>query len=308
MGLVRQWDDGRQGRKVTVNDHDWLAERFEAHRPHLRAVAYRMLGSASEADDAVQEAWLRLDRADTSEVENLGGWLTTVVARLCLDMLRARTSRREEPVGAHLPDPIASPQDGIDPEQEALLAEGIGLALLVVLDTLTPAERVAFVLHDMFAMPFDQVAAVVGRSPAAAKMLASRARRRVQGTAAVPDPDLTRQRAVVDAFLAASRGGDFGALLAVLDPAVVVRADRAAVLAGADREVRGAPAVADTFSGRARLARPALVDGAAGAVWAPGGRPRVVFAFTIAGGRIVEIDLLADPERLRQLDLAVLDD
>jgi len=291
-----------------VNDHDWLAERFEAHRPHLRAVAYRMLGSASEADDAVQEAWLRLDRADTSEVENLGGWLTTVVARLCLDMLRARTSRREEPVGAHLPDPIASPQDGIDPEQEALLAEGIGLALLVVLDTLTPAERVAFVLHDMFAMPFDQVAAVVGRSPAAAKMLASRARRRVQGTAAVPDPDLTRQRAVVDAFLAASRGGDFDALLAVLDPAVVVRADRAAVLAGADREVRGAPAVADTFSGRARLARPALVDGAAGAVWAPGGRPRVVFAFTIAGGRIVEIDLLADPERLRQLDLAVLDD
>jgi RNA polymerase sigma factor (sigma-70 family) len=308
MGLVRQWDDGRQGRKVTVNDHDWLAERFEAHRPHLRAVAYRMLGSASEADDAVQEAWLRLDRADTSEVENLGGWLTTVVARLCLDMLRARTSRREEPVGAHLPDPIASPQDGIDPEQEALLAEGIGLALLVVLDTLTPAERVAFVLHDMFAMPFDQVAAVVGRSPAAAKMLASRARRRVQGTAAVPDPDLTRQRAVVDAFLAASRGGDFDALLAVLDPAVVVRADRAAVLAGADREVRGAPAVADTFSGRARLARPALVDGAAGAVWAPGGRPRVAFAFTIAGGRIVEIDLLADPERLRQLDLAVLDD
>jgi RNA polymerase sigma-70 factor (ECF subfamily) len=308
MGLVRQWDDGRQGRKVTVNDHDWLAERFEAHRPHLRAVAYRMLGSASEADDAVQEAWLRLDRADTSEVENLGGWLTTVVARLCLDMLRARTSRREEPVGAHLPDPIASPQDGIDPEQEALLAEGIGLALLVVLDTLTPAERVAFVLHDMFAMPFDQVAAVVGRSPAAAKMLASRARRRVQGTAAVPDPDLTRQRAVVDAFLAASRGGDFDALLAVLDPAVVVRADRAAVLAGADREVRGAPAVADTFSGRARLARPALVDGAAGAVWAPRGRLRVVFAFTIAGGRIVEIDLLADPERLRQLDLAVLDD
>jgi RNA polymerase sigma factor (sigma-70 family) len=308
MGLVRQWDDGRQGRKVTVNDHDWLAERFEAHRPHLRAVAYRMLGSASEADDAVQEAWLRLDRADTSEVENLGGWLTTVVARLCLDMLRARTSRREEPVGAHLPDPIASPQDGIDPEQEALLAEGIGLALLVVLDTLTPAERVAFVLHDMFAMPFDQVAAVVGRSPAAAKMLASRARRRVQGTAAVPDPDLARQRAVVEAFLAASRGGDFDALLAVLDPAVVVRADRAAVLAGADREVRGAPAVADTFSGRARLARPALVDGAAGAVWAPGGRPRVVFAFTIAGGRIVEIGLLADPERLRQLDLAVLDD
>ena len=291
-----------------MDEHDWLAERFEADRTRLRAVAYRMLGSLSEADDAVQETWLRLSRADTSGVHNLGGWLTTLLARTCLDMLRARTSRREEPVGAHLPDPIISRQDRVDPEQQALLAEGIGLALLVVLDTLTPAERVAFVLHDMFAMPFDQVAAVVGRSPAAAKMLASRARRRVQGTAAVPDPDLTRQRAVVDAFLAASRGGDFGALLAVLDPAVVVRADRAAVLAGADREVRGAPAVADTFSGRARLARPALVDGAAGAVWAPGGRPRVVFAFTIAGGRIVEIDLLADPERLRQLDLAVLDD
>jgi RNA polymerase sigma-70 factor (ECF subfamily) len=291
-----------------MDEHDWLAERFEADRTRLRAVAYRMLGSLSEADDAVQETWLRLSRADTSGVHNLGGWLTTLLARTCLDMLRARTSRREEPVGAHLPDPIISRQDRVDPEQQALLAEGIGLALLVVLDTLTPAERVAFVLHDMFAMPFDQVAAVVGRSPAAAKMLASRARRRVQGTAAVPDPDLTRQRAVVDAFLAASRGGDFDALLAVLDPAVVVRADRAAVLAGADREVRGAPAVADTFSGRARLARPALVDGAAGAVWAPGGRPRVVFAFTIAGGRIVEIDLLADPERLRQLDLAVLDD
>jgi len=291
-----------------MDEHDWLAERFEADRTRLRAVAYRMLGSLSEADDAVQETWLRLSRADTSGVHNLGGWLTTLLARTCLDMLRARTSRREEPLDVHLPDPIISRQDRVDPEQQALLAEGIGLALLVVLDTLTPAERVAFVLHDMFAMPFDQVAAVVGRSPAAAKMLASRARRRVQGTAAVPDPDLTRQRAVVDAFLAASRGGDFGALLAVLDPAVVVRADRAAVLAGADREVRGAPAVADTFSGRARLARPALVDGAAGAVWAPGGRPRVVFAFTIAGGRIVEIDLLADPERLRQLDLAVLDD
>jgi RNA polymerase sigma factor (sigma-70 family) len=290
-----------------VNDHDWLAERFEAQRAHLRAVAYRMLGSASEADDAVQEAWLRLARADTSGVENLGGWLTTVVARVCLDMLRARSSRREEPLGDQWPDPTTSREDAADPEQQALLAEGVGLALLVVLETLTPAERVAFVLHDMFAVPFDQVAAIVGRSPAAAKMLASRARRRVQGTAPVPDPDVARQRAVVDAFLAAARGGDFDGLLALLDPEVVVRADRAAVLAGATAEVRGARAVAGTFSGRARVARPALVDGAPGAVWAPGGRPRVVFTFKVEGGRIVEIDLLADPERLRQLDLAPLD-
>jgi RNA polymerase sigma factor (sigma-70 family) len=290
-----------------VEDRDWLAGRFEAHRGHLRAVAYRMLGSASEADDAVQEAWLRLDRADTSDVDNLGGWLTTVVARVCLDMLRSRGSRREEPLDAHLPDPV-TPRAEVDPEQEALLAEGVGQALLVVLDTLTPAERLAFVLHDMFAVPFDQIAAVLGRSEAAAKMLASRARRRLQGTAAVPDADRVRQRAVVDAFLAASRGGDFQALLALLDPEVVVRADPAAVQAGAPGEVRGAAAVAGTFSGRARLARPALVDGAVGAVWAPGGRPRVVFGFTISGGRIVAIDILADPERLRRLDLAALDD
>jgi RNA polymerase sigma-70 factor, ECF subfamily len=291
-----------------VDDHDWLAQRFQAHRTHLRAVAYRMLGSASEADDAVQEAWLRLSRADPSGVENLGGWLTTVVARVCLDMLRARTSRREEPLGVQAPDPIVRPQDGIDPEQEALLAEGVGLALLVVLDTLAPAERLAFVLHDMFAVPFDEIAPILGRSPNAAKMLASRARRRVQGAATVPDTDPIRQRAVVDAFLAASRGGDFDALLAVLDPDVVLRADRAAVQAGASGGVRGAAAVADTFSGRARLARPALVNGAVGAVWAPGGRPRVVFGFTITGGKIVAIDILADPGRLGQLDLAVLDD
>ncbi len=222
-----------------MDDHDWLAARFEAHRSHLRAVAYRMLGSPSEADDAVQDAWLRLARADTSGVDNLGGWLTTVVARVCLDMLRARTSRREEPLeeplDAHLPDPVVRHADGVgvDPEQEALLAEGVGLALLVVLETLAPAERVAFVLHDLFAVPFDQIAPVVGRSSAAAKMLASRARRRVQGAAPVPDTDLSRQRAVVDAFLAASRGGDFGALLALLDPDVVLRADRAAVDVGA---------------------------------------------------------------------------
>jgi RNA polymerase sigma factor (sigma-70 family) len=290
-----------------VNDHDWLAERFEGHRAHLRAVAYRMLGSASEADDAVQEAWLRLARADASGVENLGGWLTTVVARVCLDMLRARSSRREEPLGDQRPDPTAGREVAADPEQQALLAEGVGLALLVVLETLTPAERVAFVLHDMFAVPFDQVADILGRSPAAAKMLASRARRRVQGAAAVPDPDVPRQRAVVDAFLAAARGGDFDGLLALLDPDVVVRADRAAVQAGALGEVRGAAAVAGTFTGRARFARPALVGGAPGAVWAPGGRPRVAFAFTVVDGRIVEIDLLADPERLRQLDPAPLD-
>jgi RNA polymerase sigma factor (sigma-70 family) len=289
-----------------VDDRDWLAERFQAHRAHLRAVAYRMLGSASEADDAVQEAWLRLDRADPAAIGNLGGWLTTVVARVCLDLLRARTARREEPLGGRLPDPVADAADGVDPERAALLADAIGPALLVVLDTLTPAERVAFVLHDTFAVPFDEVASILGRSPAAAKMLASRARRRVQGAAAVPAADLARQRVVVEAFLAAARGGDFDGLLAVLDPEVVVRADGAAVRAGASREVRGAPAVAGTFSGRARFARPALVDGAAGAVWAPGGRPRVVFGFTIRGGRIAAIDILADPERLRRLDLTVL--
>jgi RNA polymerase sigma factor (sigma-70 family) len=290
-----------------VDEGDWLVERFQAHRGHLRAVAYRMLGSPSEADDAVQEAWLRLSRADPSSVDNLGGWLTTVVARVCLDMLRSRTSRREQPLGAHLPEPIISPQEGVDPEHQALLAEGVGLALLVVLETLAPAERVAFVLHDMFAVPFDQIAPIVGRSPTAARMLASRARRRVQG-ATVPDAELSRQRALVDAFLAAARGGDFDALLAVLDPDVVLQSDRAAVETGAPAEVRGAAAVAEQFSGRARSAQPALVNGAAGAVWAPGGRPRVVFGFTVARGRIVEIDILADPARLRQLDLAVLND
>src|SRR6266571_1718453 len=289
-------------------EHEWLAEQFEAYRSHLRAVAYRMLGSVSEADDAVQESWLRLSRSDTSGVENLGGWLTTVVARVCLDMLRSRESRHEEPLDEHVPDPIVSREDGIDPEHEALLADSVGLALLVVLDTLNPAERLAFVLHDIFAVPFDEIAPIVGRSPAAARQLASRARRRVRGAATVPDADLTRQREVVDAFLAASRGGDFDALLALLDPDVVLRADETAVRAGASREVRGAPAVAGTFSGRARVAQPALVNGAAGAVWAPGGRPRVVFGFTITRGRIVQIDLIADPERLRQLDLAVLND
>ncbi len=291
-----------------MDENEWLAERFEAHRTHLRAVAYRMLGSRSEADDAVQESWLRLSRSDTSVVENLGGWLTTVVARVCLDMLRSRRSRREEPEGAHVPEPIVSREGGTDPEQEALLADSVGLALLVVLDTLAPAERVAFVLHDLFAVPFDEIAPIVGRSPTAARQLASRARRRVQGAAAVPDADLTRKREVVDAFLAASRGGDFYALLAVLDPDVVLRADSAAMAAGASREVRGARAVAETFKGRARAAQPALVNGAAGAVWAPGGQPRVVFGFTITRGKIVAIDLLADPAHLAQIELVVLDE
>jgi RNA polymerase sigma factor (sigma-70 family) len=294
-----------------MDEHDWLAERFGANRTHLRAVAYRMLGSLSEADDAVQEAWLRLSRSKTSGVENLGGWLTTVVARVCLDMLRSRKSRREKPLGVHVPDPIVSHEDGIDPEREALLADSVGLALLVVLETLAPAERLAFVLHDMFAVPFDEIAPIVGRSPTAARQLASRARRRVRGAAPVPDADLARQRDVVAAFLAASRDGDFNALLAVLDPDVVLRADSGAVPAGASREVRGAPAVAEqalTFSRLARFAQPALVNGAAGVVVAPHGRSFSVMGFTITRGKIVEIDILADPARLRQLDLAVLND
>jgi RNA polymerase sigma factor (sigma-70 family) len=290
-----------------MHEDDRLAERFEENRTRLRRVAYRMLGSRSEADDAVQEAWLRLSRSETSNIENLGGWLTTVVGRVCLDMLRTRASRREEPMGVRTPEPTASRELGTEPEQEALLADSVGLALLVVLETLAPAERVAFVLHDMFAVSFDEIGAAVGRSPAAARQLASRARRRLQG-AAVPDADLTRQRRVVDAFLAASRGGDFAALLAVLDPDVVLRADPAAVAMGSSREVRGAAAVAETFKGRAVAAQPAVVDGAAGAVWAPGGRPRVVFRFAITNGKIFEIELVADAERLSQLDLTVLDE
>jgi len=294
-----------------MDEHDWLAERFEAHRAQLRAVAYRMLGELSEADDAVQEAWLRLSGSDTRGVENLGRWLTTVVARICLDMLRLRKSRREEPLDVHLPEPIVSRQEGIDPEQEALLADSVGLALLVVLDALTPAERLAFVLHDMFAVPFEEIASLVGRSPAAARQLASRARRRVQGVATSPDADLRSQRAVVDAFYAAARGGDFDALLAVLDPDVVVRADRAAGPAGVVREVRGARAVAEqalTFSWRARFSQLALVNGAVGIVVAPRGRLVAVMVFTVRRGKIVEIDVLAGPARLRQLDLTVLGD
>src|SRR5687767_4725890 len=290
-----------------MDDHDWLAERFEEHRPRLRAVAYRMLGSTAEADDAVQEAWLRLSRAGPGGVENLGGWLTPVVGRVSLDMLRSRRSRREDPLGAELPEELELPSGraGADPDAEALLADSVGPALLVVLETLTPAERLAFVLHDLFAVPFEEIAAVLGRSEAATRQLASRARRRVQGAPAAAAADPGRQRAVVDAFLAAARDGDFDALVALLDPDVVLRADAAAVQAGSAAEVRGAAAVAGTFSGRARFARPALVDGAAGAVWAPGGRPRVVFAFTIAGGRITRIDLVADPERLRRATITL---
>jgi RNA polymerase sigma factor (sigma-70 family) len=301
-----------------MDEHDdWLAQHFEEHRTQLRAVAYRMLGSISEADDALQEAWLRLSRSDTSGIQNPGGWLTTVVGRVCLDMLRSRRSRHErlleelpgEPSGARVPQPIVSRANGFDPEQETLLADSVGLALLVVLDTLNPAERLAFVLHDMFSVPFEEIAPIVGRSPAAARQLASRARRRVQGAAPSPNADLTRQREVVDAFLGAARDGDFDALVAVLDPEVVLRADLSAVHAVGSREVRGAPAVAKRAAkGRARAARPVLVNGAVGVVVAPRRRLLLVLGFTIRGGKIVEIDAIADPERLSRLDLAVLDD
>lgn len=293
-----------------MNEREWLAERFEDNRTHLRAVAYRMLGSVSEADDAVQEFWLRLSRSDPSSVENLQAWFTTGVSRVCLDMLRSRRSRREEPLGPHVPEPIIDPEDGTAPEHEALLADSVGLALLVVLETLSPAERLAFVLHDMFAVPFDEIAALLERTPPAARQLASRARRRVQG-APVPDADLATQREVVGAFLAAARDGDFDALVAVLDPDVVLRIDRGARPRGASREVRGALAVAKrgvAFSRLAPFARPALVNGAVGFVVARLGLLLGVAAFTVAHGKIVEIDLLMDPARLRELDLTDLDD
>ena len=285
-----------------------LVNQFETHRAHLRAVAYRMLGSTGEADDAVQEAWLRVSRSGASGVENLGGWLTTIVSRICLDMLRSRRSRREAPLeepDVRLPDPIVGREDRMEPEQEALLGDSVGLALLVVLQSLSPAERLAFVLHDMFGVPFTDIGPIVGRSPAAARQLASRARRRVRGTATLPDPDLPRQRQVVDAFLAASREGDFEALLAVLDEDVVLRADYGT--AGASRLIRGARAVAGgalTFSQFAPFARPALVNGAAGLVTVREGHPLSVMGFTVVHGKIAEIDVLADPERLQRLDLA----
>ena len=287
-------------------DDEWLAERFEEQRPHLRAVAYRMLGSLTEADDAVQEAWFRLSRSDTGAIENLAGWLTTVVARVALNMLRARKAKREEPMEGRVPDPIVSPQEGTDPEHEALLADSVGLALLVVLETLAPAERVAFVLHDMFAVPFDDIASITGRSPAAARQLASRARRRVQAQAPVPDPDPARQRRVVDAFFAAARKGDFDALVAVLDPDIVLREDGGTLRPDVSALIRGAGAVAGralTFTRLSPHVRPALVNGAAGVVVAPGGRPFAVMAFTVTNGKIVEIDVLADPQRLSEIEL-----
>jgi RNA polymerase sigma factor (sigma-70 family) len=299
-----------------VGENEWLADRFEEHRAHLRAVAYRMLGSLTEADDAVQDAWLRLSRAGTGEVGNLGGWLTTIVARVCLNMLRSRNLRREEPLGVHVPDPIISPYQELQPEEEALLADSVGLALLVVLDTLGPAERLAFVLHDMFELPFEEIAPMVGRTPAAARQLASRARRRVQGASRpTPDRGLGRQREVVDAFFAAARGGEFDALVAVLDPDVVLRID-----AGARRRpaasltIHGAAAVArQALSGLAtalRVAqlRPTLVNGAAGVVVTVRGRPVAVMGFTIAGGKIAEIDAIADPERVGQITAAIRTD
>jgi RNA polymerase sigma factor (sigma-70 family) len=294
-----------------MSEHDWLARQFEDNRTHLRAVAYRMLGSVSEADDAVQESWLRLSRSDASEIETMRAWLTTVVARVSLDMLRSRRSRREEPLGPHVPEPIVSREDEVDPEHEALLADSVGLALLVVLETLSPVERLAFVLHDMFGVPFDEIAPVVDRSPAAARQLASRARRRVRGSAPVPDPDLARQREVVEAYLAAARNGDFEALLEVLDPDVVLRADRGALRPDQSREVRGARAVAAEALGFVQLARfahPVLVNGTAGYVVAPHGRPFAVIGVTVAHGRIAEIDILADPARVRDLDLTFLHD
>ncbi len=287
---------------------DLLARRFEEHRSHLRAVAYRMLGSLSEADDAVQEAWLRFSRADTTDVENLGAWLTTVVARVSLNILRARRARREEPM---MPDPIVDHPGATDPEHEALLVDSVGLALLVVLDTLTPAERLAFVLHDIFAVPFDEIAPIVDRSPEAARQLASRARRRVRGERTAPDADLDRQREVVDAFLAAARDGDFEALVAVLDPDVVVRADQGALPAGALREIRGAAAVARAAVGYASLGmltQPALINGVAGLVSTRDGQPISVGAFTVRSGQVVALDILADPARLRALDLTVFGD
>ena len=293
-----------------MDERDWLAEQFEEQRAHLRAVAYRMLGSLTEADDAVQEAWLRLNRTDSREIENLAGWLTTVVARVSLNMLRSRKQRREVPLGAQLPEPIVDRPDGIDPEHEALLADSVGLALLIVLQTLSPPERLSFVLHDMFGVPFDEIAPIVDRSPEAARQLASRARRRVQGENTVPDADLGKQREVVEAFLAAAREGDFEGLLEVLDPDVVLRVDFGAA-AGGLRELRGAEAVIGQATSYAQMGlayRPALVNGVAGALSLRDGEPFSIGSIIVKGGKIVEIDILADPERLSRLDLSLLDD
>ena len=295
-----------------MNENEWLAERFEEHRAHLRAVAYRMLGSLTDANDAVQDTWLRLSRSGAGEVENLGGWLTTIVARVCLNMLRVRHARREESFGMHLPDPIISPDREVQPEEAALLADSVSLALLVVLDTLSPDERLAFVLHDVFEVPFEQIAAMVGRTPAAARQLASRARRCVKGAEIpIPDHDLAQQRAVVDAFFLAARGGDFDALVAVLDPDVVIRGDLGARRPAASRVIRGAAAVAKLallFAQPDARLRPVLVNGAAGVVVTVGGQPVTVMGFTVAAGKIVEINVIADPERVRRIAAAVLAD
>lgn len=288
-----------------MDEPDYLAERFEEHRAHLRAVAYRMLGSSSEVDDAVQEAWLRLSRTEATGIDNLGGWLTTVVARVCLDMLRSRTSRREEPLTPDAPEPVATGTLGSSPEHEALLADSVGLALLVVLDRLTPAERLAFVLHDMFAVPFEEIGPIVGRSAEAARQLASRARRRVRG-GGTPDPDLVRQREVVEAFMAALRAGDLEGLLAVLDPDLLVRADVSGVLT----ESRGAAAWAKgavAYGHLAKLTQPALVDGAIGVVVAPQGRLVRALRFTIADGKITEMEIIGNPARLGELDVSMVD-
>jgi RNA polymerase sigma-70 factor, ECF subfamily len=304
--LVIHIDETRR-KDVTVNEKESLAHQFEGHRARLKAVAYRMLGSLSEADDAVQEAWLRLNRASAGDVVNLGGWLTTVVARVSLDMLRARKSRREDPLSVRLPDPIIG-EDKTDPAHEILLADSVGLALLVVLETLAPAERLAFVLHDMFGVSFDEIASIVGRSSTAARQLASRARRRVQGATKIPDADISAQRKIVDAFMAAARDGNFDALLDVLDPDVVVRADRGAALAEGGIELRGARVVAKEalrFSKMVQFARPMLVNGSAGIVsWLPGGEPFSIMGFTIRRGKIVEINIFTDPARLRRLNLS----
>jgi RNA polymerase sigma-70 factor (ECF subfamily) len=292
-----------------MDDREWLTQQFEAYRAQLRGVAYRILGSQADADDAVQEAWLRISRSDAGVVKNLGGWLTTIVARICLDALRSRKSRGEQPLDEHVPEPATSAEVGSSPETEMLMADSVGLALLVVLDRLAPAERLAYVLHDMFDRPFEEIAAIVDRSPAAARQLASRARRHVQGAAKIGSADLSHQREVAEAFLAAAREGNFGALLAILDPDIVLRADVAAAPDGLAKKVIGAPAVARgalAFSGRVRSARLALVNGAVGVVVAPLGRLSVVLCLTIEHGKIIEIDVIADPARVRRLDLAVL--
>lgn len=290
-----------------MHDTDWLAQRFEEHRTRLTALAHRMLGSRSEADDAVQEAWLRLSRSDAESIENLGSWLTTVQSRVCLNILQARRSRLEVSLGPDVPEPAAGPTAGSDPEHEALLADSIGLALLIVLDTLSPAERVAFVLHDMFGVPFEEIAPIVGRNAPAARQLASRARRRVQREDAGGEASRLRHAKLVEAFLAAARSGEFDRLLALLDPDVVLTADQTTAEMGAPPEIRGAAEVA-AFSRRARGATPALLDGAAAAVWIVGGQPRVVYRFTVSGEKITAIDLIAEPARLRRLDLVITND